>query len=128
MNKAITAPHPPKPGAVRAFWRWLTRGGEPRSAQPASPADLKLARTTFRDCLAGTGGEASARARVATLASLYRSVNDEGRDQLLGLLVEEFGPDELAVNSARQIRKKALRPIVLVRNALAVRMMALATR
>ena len=35
---------------------------------------------------------------------------------------------ELAVNSARQIKKKALRPIVLVRNALAVKMMALATR
>ena len=35
---------------------------------------------------------------------------------------------ELAVNSARQIRKKRLRPIVLARNALAVRMMALATR
>jgi malonyl-CoA decarboxylase len=102
VNKAIAAPHPQKPGAVRAFWRWLTRSGETRGAQPASAADLKLARATFRDCLAGTGGEASARARVATLASLYRSVNDEGRGHLLGLLVEEFGPDELAVNSAIQ--------------------------
>src|SRR5262249_34420036 len=52
--------------------------------------------------VAGTGGEASARARVATLASLYRSVDDDGRGQLLSLLVEEFGPDELAVNSAIQ--------------------------
>jgi hypothetical protein len=35
---------------------------------------------------------------------------------------------EFAVNSARQIRKKRLRPSIFSRNALAVRMMALATR
>jgi hypothetical protein len=35
---------------------------------------------------------------------------------------------ELAVNSVRQIRKKALRPSIFARYALAVKIMALATR
>ena len=87
---------------MRAFWNWLTRTGEPRGAQPLSPSDLRLTRATFRDALAGTGGEASARQRVATLASLYRGLNDDGRRSFLGLLAEEFGPDELTVNRAIQ--------------------------
>jgi malonyl-CoA decarboxylase len=91
-----------RPGRVRAFWNWLTRTGAPRGAQPLSPSDLRLTRTTFRDALAGTGGEASARQRVATLASLYRGLNDDGRRSFLGLLAEEFGPDELTVNRAIQ--------------------------
>ncbi len=104
MNKALTAfaptAAPAKPSRVRAFWNWLTRGGGARGAQPISAADLKLARAIFRDILAGIGGEASARQRVATLASLYRSLNDDGRRELLGLLADEFGPDELEVNHA----------------------------
>jgi len=91
-----------RPGRVRAFWNWLTRTGEPRGAQPLSPSDLRLTRATFLDALAGTGGEASARQRMATLAGLYRTLNDEGRGTFLGLLAEEFGPDELAVNRAIQ--------------------------
>ncbi len=91
-----------KAGSVRAFWRWLTRVGGAPEAQPLSTTNLKLARATFRDCLAGTGGEASARQRVATLAGLYRGLNDDGRKAFLGLLADEFGPDELAVNRAIQ--------------------------
>ena len=87
-------------GRVRAFFSWLTRGAGPRGAQPLSASELKAARTTFRECLEGVGGEASARQRVTTLATLYRGLNDEGRLQFLGLLAEEFGPDELAVNRA----------------------------
>jgi malonyl-CoA decarboxylase len=91
-----------RPGRVRAFWNWLTRTGEARGAQPLSASDLRLTRATFRETLAGAGGEASARARVATLATLYRGLNDDGRKLFLGLLTEEFGPDELAVNRAIQ--------------------------
>jgi len=89
-------------GRVRAFWSWLRRPGEPRGAVPLSASDLRLTRTTFRDALAGAGGEASARQRVATLAALYRGLNDAGRKSFLGLLAEEFGPEELAVNRAIQ--------------------------
>ncbi len=97
-----TEPAPERPGRVRAFWHWLTRTSEPRGAVPLSASDLRLTRATFRDALAGTGGEASARQRVATLVALYRSLNDEGRRSFLGLLAEEFGPDELGVNRAIQ--------------------------
>jgi malonyl-CoA decarboxylase len=104
VNKALTAfgtdPPRAKPSRVRAFWNWLTRGGGPREAQPISAADLKLARAIFRDILAEIGGEASARQRVATLASLYRRLDDDGRRALLGLLAAEFGPDELEINRA----------------------------
>ena len=99
-------------GRVRAFWNWLRRTGEPRGAEPLSPSDLRLTRATFRDTLAGTGGEASARQRVATLAALYRGLNDDGpAESFLGLLAEEFGPDELAVNGAIQAYLDATGPV-----------------
>jgi malonyl-CoA decarboxylase len=104
VNKAastfVTAPPGAGPGRVRAFWNWLTRAAGPRGAQAISAADLKLARAIFRDILAEIGGEASARQRVATLTGLYRSLNDDGRRELLGVLAREFGPDELEVNRA----------------------------
>ena len=106
MNRAVdtslTEPTRDQPGPVRAFWNWLTRSAGPRGAQPISAGDLKLARAIFRDILAGIGGEASARQRVATLGSLYRSLNDDGRRALLGVLADEFGPDELEINRAIQ--------------------------
>jgi malonyl-CoA decarboxylase len=102
LNPAETENANDRPGRVRAFWNWLTRTGEARGAQPLSASDLRLTRATFREALAGAGGEASARARVATLATLYRGLNDDGRKLFLGLLTEEFGPDELAVNRAIQ--------------------------
>jgi len=104
MNRAVdtslTEPARDQPGRVRAFWNWLTRSAGPRGAQPISAGDLKLARAIFRDILAGIGGEASARQRVATLGSLYRGLNDDGRRELLGVLADEFGPDELEINRA----------------------------
>jgi malonyl-CoA decarboxylase len=99
---AETEAPPERPGKVRAFWNWLTRTSAPRDAVPLSPSDLRLTRATFREALAGAGGEASARQRVATLVGLYRTLNDDGRRSFLGLLAEEFGPDELTVNGAIQ--------------------------
>jgi malonyl-CoA decarboxylase len=103
VDTSVPEPARERTGRVRAFWNWLTRSGGPREAQPISAAELKLARALFRDSLAGIGGEASARQRVATLGSLYRGLNDEGRRQVLALLAEEFGPDELEVNRAIQV-------------------------
>jgi malonyl-CoA decarboxylase len=91
-----------KPGAVRSFWAWLTGNARPQGPQPISPSELRLARATFRECLAGAGGEASARHRVEQLAILYRGLNDDGRRAVLGLLADEFGPDEESVNRAIQ--------------------------
>ncbi len=113
--KAYSAEPPPeRPGRVRAFWNWLTGNGGERAPQPISAGELRLAHTTFRECLEGSGGEASARQRVAALAALYRGLNDDGRSALLGLLAEEFEPDERVVNRAIQdyldAKGPALRP------------------
>jgi malonyl-CoA decarboxylase len=93
---------PEKAGGVRALWSWLTSVGRTRERQPISGAELREARATFRECLEGKGGEASARRRVEALVALYRRLNDAGRESFLALLAEEFGPDELAVNQAIQ--------------------------
>ena len=114
MNKPLQPAETESPnerlGRVRAFWNWLRRTGDPASAQPLSPSDLRLTRATFRDALAGTGGEASARQRVATLAKLYRSLDDDGRRSFLGVLADEFGPNELTVNRAIQAYLDATGP------------------
>jgi malonyl-CoA decarboxylase len=92
---------PAKASGVRALWSWLTSVGA-KERTPISGAELRLARTTFRECLEGKGGEASARRRVESLVSLFRRLDDAGRQSFLALLAEEFGPDELAVNEAIQ--------------------------
>jgi len=105
MNRALTksvSETPTKPGAVRTFWNWLTRNGEPHAPHPIAAGELRLARATLRECIEGSGGEASARQRVARLATLYRELNDDGRRTLLDLLADEFGPDERIVNRAIQ--------------------------
>ncbi len=102
FNQVALESAPDRARGVRAFWGWLTSVGRGKERQPISGAELRLSRTTFRECLAGTGGEASARRRVETLAALFSGLNDAGRQSVLGLLAEEFGPDELAVNGAIQ--------------------------
>jgi malonyl-CoA decarboxylase len=87
---------------MRAFWNWLKRGGRPDEPAPRElgSGDLKQVRTTLRECLAGAGGEASARGRVQWLSATYRGLTDSGRQRFLQLLAEEFGPDELVVSRA----------------------------
>ena len=102
MDKVEPSVVPPPRGAMRAFWNWLTGPAKPREAEPLSASGLRSARTTIRESLEGVGGEASARQRVASLAELYRGLNDDGRKSFLGLLAAEFGPDELAIERASQ--------------------------
>lgn len=65
MNKPVAPAAvesvPAKAGGVRAFWSWLTSAGRAQARQPISGAELRQARATFRECLEGKGGEASAR-------------------------------------------------------------------
>ena len=83
FNQVALQSAPDKARGVRAFWGWLTSVGRGKARQPISGAELRLARTTFRECLEGKGGEASARRRVETLASLYHGLNDAGRKSVL---------------------------------------------
>jgi malonyl-CoA decarboxylase len=85
---------------MRELWGWLRSRAS--KAQPAALTNdqLRAARKTFQECLEGLGGEASARQRVATLADLYRGLNDDGRREVLGLLSAEFGPDDERIAAA----------------------------
>ncbi len=65
--------------------------------------DLKQLRTQMQDCLESKGGEASARARAASLGQAYLKLSDQGRYRFFRLLLEEFGIDRTALAAtARQ--------------------------
>ncbi|MFM9885817.1 MAG: malonyl-CoA decarboxylase [Burkholderiales bacterium] len=85
---------------MRELWGWLRSRSS--TAEPAALThdQLRLARATFQECLDGIGGEASARHRVGTIAELYANLNDEGRRELLRMLVSEFGVDDEQVAAA----------------------------
>jgi malonyl-CoA decarboxylase len=89
---------------VRALWKWLKNAARPDRAalKDLGPAELEQLRDTFRECLAETGGEASARGRVQWLASNYQGLTDAGRIRFQQVLANEFGPDERAVARAIQ--------------------------
>jgi malonyl-CoA decarboxylase len=93
-----------RPGRVRALWNWLKSAARPDrpALRDLGPAEIKELRDTFRDCLAETGGEASARGRVQWLATTYRGLTDPSRASFLQVLADEFGPDEQTVRRAIQ--------------------------
>jgi malonyl-CoA decarboxylase len=92
----------PRTSTVRTLWGWLTGSGRPpaEDGKSLAAADLRGARATLREMLAGTGGEASARRRVQLLAQLYRGANDAGRCAFLKLMATDFGPEPVAVARA----------------------------
>jgi malonyl-CoA decarboxylase len=93
-----------RPGPVRALWKWLKNAARPDRAalKDLGPGELEQLRDTFRECLAETGGEASARGRVQWLATNYQGLTDAGRVRFQQVLANEFGPDERAVARAIQ--------------------------
>jgi malonyl-CoA decarboxylase len=107
VDAQVAAPTPEetaRPGRVRALWNWLksaTRSDRPALKDLGAP-ELKTLQETFRDCLAETGGEASARGRVHWLAATYRGLTDAGRTRFLKVLADDFGPDERTVALAIQ--------------------------
>ena len=51
-------------------------------------------RRIFGECASGVGGEASARSRVATLATIFRGLDDAGKRAFLALLATYVNGDE----------------------------------
>ncbi len=99
----LTTPGSAKTNGVRALWDWITgarraRGTEARRVLTAS--ELRGVRATLREMLDGLGGEASARRRVAALATLYTALDDDGRRAFLDVLAREFSPDPQAIAAA----------------------------
>ena len=88
---------------VRALWDWITGGRRTRVAtarRTLTASELRGVRTTLSEMVETIGGEASARRRVASLATLYLGLDDDGRRAFLLLLATEFGPDPAGIAGA----------------------------
>ena len=78
--------------------RALVRGRPERV--PLSARQLAQLRQQLRECVAGTGGEVSARNRAGRLGETYLGLNDAGRHAFLRHIALEFGPDPARVAAA----------------------------
>lgn len=82
-------------------WRRTTRKRPVDSIQDLAPdlpeGDLERVRKQIESCLAGRGGEVSARRRAAELGHSYGSLSEAGRERFLRLLASDYGIDQGAV-------------------------------
>jgi malonyl-CoA decarboxylase len=89
---------------LRAAWREIAesartgRGAPPRPELP--PEDAERVREQMRACLAGRGGEVSARARAAQLGRTYLALDATGRERFLRILAESFDVDRAAIDAS----------------------------
>lgn len=75
---------------------------------PSLPdSDLDRVRHHIDDCLAGRGGEVSARARAAELGDAYLSLDSTGRKRFLELLACEYDVDAPSIDSVIAARRDA---------------------
>lgn len=72
--------------------------------------DLDRFRQAIDGCLAGRGGEVSARSRAAELGRAYLVLDSEGRRRFLEVLATEYGVDNVAVEKAIDTRSKITTP------------------
>ncbi|MFP6742793.1 MAG: malonyl-CoA decarboxylase family protein, partial [Alphaproteobacteria bacterium] len=80
---------------------WNDIAGRGDAVRPDLPEDdIARIRVMMVECLAGKGGEVSARARAADLGRAYLTLNPTGRARFLGLLVTAFDVDREAVDGA----------------------------
>src|ERR1044071_9923393 len=92
------------PGNLRRAWRDIAGPvkvaltGEVRPGLPDD--DIDRLRRRIEACLAGQGGEVSARARAADLGRSFIGLNEDGRGRFLHLLASEYGSDAEDVDSA----------------------------
>ena len=78
----------------------MRRGDSVDNLAPDLPErDLGRVRKQIESCLAGRGGEVSARRRAAELGHSYRSLSEAGRERFLRLLASDYGIDQGAVRA-----------------------------
>jgi malonyl-CoA decarboxylase len=93
---------------IRRAWSGILGSGDlknlPRVDADLPPADAERVKRLMQDCLAGRGGEVSARQRAATLGELYLTLSKTGRRNFLLTLVDHFSVDREQVKiTARQL-------------------------
>jgi len=71
-----------------SVWNWLGRRKTVPLQPPTSRFPVARVRRIFDECAEAIGGEASARSRVATLATIYRGLDDDGKRAYLTLLAQ----------------------------------------
>ncbi len=86
---------------LRTAWRHLNiLKSDELNVQPDLPeSDVELIRQQMQECLAGKGGDVSARAHAAKLGEAYLDLSDVGRLKFLAILAEDFGIDDDQVNA-----------------------------
>jgi malonyl-CoA decarboxylase len=77
-----------------SVWNWLGRRKSVPPRAPVSRFPVGRVRRIFGECASGVGGEASARSRVATLATTYRGLDDAGKRAFLAMLATYVNGDE----------------------------------
>jgi malonyl-CoA decarboxylase len=69
-----------------SVWNWLGLRKDVPIEAPSARFAVARVRRTLAECVSGSGGEASARSRVATLATTYRGLDDDGKRSFLAML------------------------------------------
>lgn len=99
-------------GGLRRAWHDLAESTRVRltgALRPDLPSeDRDRLRQQIDECLAGLGGDVSARARAAELGRTYLGFNEEGRSRFLELLAYEYGISHANVGAAIAQWQKAL--------------------
>jgi malonyl-CoA decarboxylase len=81
--------------AKTSVWNWLGRRKVvPVEGPPSARFAVGRVRRIFAECASGVGGEASARSRVAILATTYRGLDDDGKRAFLALLATQGDADD----------------------------------
>lgn len=91
--------------AVRQIWKdWVrgTKSGISNLEPDLSKDELNLVRHHIDDCLAGRGGQVSARARAAELGRAYLDLSRDGKRRFFELLVQDYKPDRVGIHDAAQ--------------------------
>jgi malonyl-CoA decarboxylase len=93
-------------------WSGILGSGDlnklPKLDADLPPADTERVKQLMEECLAGRGGEVSARQRAAILGELYLTLSETGRKNFLETMVNNFCVDrEQVKTTARQLLETA---------------------
>ena len=79
-----------------SVWNWLGRRRDVSIEAPSARFAVGRVRRILAGCASEVGGEASARSRVATLATIYRGLDDGGKHNFLAMIATQ--PDAEGVS------------------------------